>query len=161
MSAPGSPREVQPAPTIPTLASRTTQMTAPTNGFASAAALPSFPNPTPTTTAQYADYPLATSYNPSPMHSPPHPSTSATGSGGGGGGAMHVEDPFSALLSGVTPSLFDGVGMGMGMGGGGGYFGGLDGFAAGGGGESVRWEDLETDMGMGLGQGGRGLYGDF
>ncbi|ORY88776.1 hypothetical protein BCR35DRAFT_301104 [Leucosporidium creatinivorum] len=141
MSAPGSPREgVRPQPPLtgPPLGG--------TNGFSVA------PPPlhaqanghTQGSMASYPDFSLATSYDPSPLHSPPQ--------------INQVDDPFSALLSGVSPSMFDASGAG---GGGVGGFFGMDGGFGG----AVRWEDMETDMGLGLGGGGgagsRGFFGDF
>ncbi|GAA5835795.1 hypothetical protein JCM11251_007428 [Rhodosporidiobolus azoricus] len=77
------------------------------NGSA-AAALSSFP-----------DFSLSQTYNPTPVHSPPFPATGANGHPAGTvphghplpDGALNIgEDPFAALLSGVSPSLFDGAG---------------------------------------------------
>ncbi|GAA5904482.1 hypothetical protein JCM6882_008920 [Rhodosporidiobolus microsporus] len=110
------------------------------NGSA-AAALSSFP-----------DFSLSTTYNPTPVHSPPFPPTGAGANGhssathpplipngGAGGGNLAVaDDPFAALLSGVSPSLFDG-------GAGGGFFS-LDG--------GVDWPDLGASGGTPGPQGG-------
>ncbi|GAA5821943.1 hypothetical protein JCM3770_002929 [Rhodotorula araucariae] len=71
--------------------------------------------------SSYTDFSLAAAYQPTPMHSPPpqqqqqqqqqyphhlHPAAHLSSQGG-----QHltpvVEDPFAALLSGVSPSLFD------------------------------------------------------
>ncbi|BGP38801.1 hypothetical protein JCM10449v2_002738 [Rhodotorula kratochvilovae] len=69
--------------------------------------------------SSYTDFSLAAAYQPTPMHSPPlhgahphphaqqqhlHPSAHLSH---GGLLAPVVEDPFAALLSGVSPSLFD------------------------------------------------------
>lgn len=136
MSAPGSPREGavarQPALTAPQLGG--------TGGFSAAPPPPQHNGHVGM--APYQDFSLASSYDPSPLHSPPH--------------GQLVDDPFSALLTGVSPSLFDASGATMGSGG---FFGLEGGF------EGVRWEDLESDMGLGFGagaQGGRGFFGgDF
>jgi len=69
----------------------------------------------------YSDFSLSTSYQPTPMHSPPPQqlqqlqAVHVHGGVGSGGSAAHLapppavvaEDPFAALLSGVSPSMYD------------------------------------------------------
>ncbi|GAA6008558.1 hypothetical protein JCM10207_007158 [Rhodosporidiobolus poonsookiae] len=104
--------------------------------------------------ANGVDFSLSTTYNPTPVHSPPFPS-SRTNSGlaaplPGAGSVPLVEDPFAALLSGVSPSLFDGGGAGEG-------FFSLD---LGGGGAGVDWPDLGFGA-AGMGGAGQDAYGGF
>ncbi|GAA5840863.1 hypothetical protein JCM9279_001244 [Rhodotorula babjevae] len=69
----------------------------------------------------YGDFSLSTSYQPTPMHSPPSQqhqqhqhAVLAHAVNGSGGSTAHLapppaiaDDPFAALLSGVSPSLYD------------------------------------------------------
>ncbi|GAA5852568.1 hypothetical protein JCM8547_002547 [Rhodosporidiobolus lusitaniae] len=99
--------------------------------------------------SSYADFSLSTTYNPTPVHSPPlpasgaahHPATHVAVPPGGGVGQTLVEDPFAALLSGVSPNIFDG----------GQSFFNLDG--------AVDWPDLGGAGGAGAGAGTNGLGG--
>jgi hypothetical protein len=104
ISAPGSPRGPPPSHP-PQMNGGSTGYSSNGNGQANA------------TMQSYTDFALASSYEPSPMHSPQQPM---------------VDDAFSALLSGVSPSLFDGGQP---------FFGLEMGF------EAVDWDGLERDMG--------------
>ncbi|KPV76204.1 uncharacterized protein RHOBADRAFT_52244 [Rhodotorula graminis WP1] len=102
----------------------------------------------------HGDFSLSTSYQPTPMHSPPPPSQQQQqaehlqrGDGAGSSSASHiapppvVEDPFAALLSGVSPSMYDA----------GQAFFALD--------AGIDWSALSgTHDAQGLGQGGYSLF---
>lgn len=96
------------------------QTTTTANATAAAHASMNGTGPSAMITAPLGDFSLASSYQPSPAQSPRHQSQQL------------VDDPFSALLSGVSPSFFDGSGGAEGL------FG-MPGFDAGF--ENMRWED--------------------
>ncbi|KAM0788143.1 hypothetical protein ACM66B_001308 [Microbotryomycetes sp. NB124-2] len=60
-------------------------------------------------TAPLSDFSLASSFQASPERSPPPPRSNAAA------GGSTVDDPFSALLSGVSPSFFDAAGGAEGL----------------------------------------------
>ncbi|KAK4048593.1 hypothetical protein OIO90_005763 [Microbotryomycetes sp. JL221] len=77
-------------------------------------------------TAPLSDFSLASSFQASPEHSPRQQSQQP--GGGTGVGGVHQDDPFSALLSGVSPSFFDAAGGAEGLFGLPGYDGSAGGF---------------------------------